>query len=230
MDLERLSRAYVDSGALYTAADLCVADVIAAYGGTAPISAIAEATGTSATKLDRLLTFLVSRGVFTRSAGAGAEESRYSNSIISELLRSGTSDSLRDTALLPKWEKPAWLSMSAALKEGETETAFELCHKQTFWEYLHANPADSETFSRAMTSYTVVRHDVLRELDPAVAAGEGAVVVDVGAADGAVLAFVLEELRPLARGVAMDLPSVAAGAPLCIRVDLLVLDNVFVWL
>lgn len=212
MELERLSRAYVDTGALYTASDLCIADVLAE--GPVPVSAIAEATGTNASMLNRLLSFLVSRGVFERAETHSKEtgETCYRNSYISELMRSGTPNSLRDITLLPKWEGPAWMHMSAALKVSEQTPAFELCHKQTFWDYLKERPEDSETFSGAMTSYTEIRRDVLRKIDPQVAAGEGALLVDVGGAEGMVLAFILEELRPLARGIVMDLPSVAMGA------------------
>jgi hypothetical protein len=212
--IERLSRGYVETGTLFTAATLGIADILA--DGPMPVSAIAEASGTDAQMLQRLLDFLVSRGVFKRviadSVDPESVDASYGNSTASELLRTGSANSMRDIALLPKWEMPAWLSMPDAMTQGEKATAFDLFHNQTFWEYLGDRPKDTETLSGAMNSYAQFRKGLLRRLDSKVAATEGDVVVDVGGANGAMLAFVLEELRPNARGIVFDLPSVVKGA------------------
>jgi hypothetical protein len=213
-EIERLSRGYIETGTLFTAASLGIADILA--DGPMPVSALAEASGTDAQMIQQLLDFLVSRGVFKRVCVDSEEpesvDASYGNSTASELLRAGTPNSMRDLALLPKWDMSPWLSMPDAMKHGEKATAFELWHNQTFWEYLGDRPKDTETFSGAMNSYAQIRKGLLRRMDSKVAAAEGDVVVDVGGANGGMLAFVLEELRPHARGIVFDLPSVIRGA------------------
>jgi hypothetical protein len=219
--IERLSRGYVETGTLFTAATLGIADILA--GGPMPVSAIAKASGNDAQMLQRLLDFLVSRGVFKRVSSDSVDpesvDASYGNSTASELLRAGAPNSMRDLALLPKWDMPPWLSMPDAMKQGEKATAFELWHNQTFWEYLGDRPKDTETFSGAMNNYAQIRKGVLRRMDSNVAAAEGDVVVDVGGANGAMLAFVLEELRPHARGIVFDLPFVIRGATASLLFD-----------
>jgi hypothetical protein len=105
---------------------------------------------------------------------------------------------------------PVWIKMPQALKKGE-KPAFDLFFDQSIWEYMGSHPEDATTFSGAMSGYAELRKSLLRRLDSEVAAAEGDVVVDVGGADGAMLAFVLQEPRPHARGVLFDQPHVAQG-------------------
>jgi hypothetical protein len=95
--IEKLSRGYIETGTLFTAATLGIAYILA--DGPMRVSAIAEASGTDAPMLQRMLIFSLAIGVFKRvsvdSVDPESIDASYGNSAASDLLRSGTPNSVR---------------------------------------------------------------------------------------------------------------------------------------
>jgi hypothetical protein len=77
----------------------------------------------------------------------------------------------------------------------------------TPFEYFAKNDRDARIFSSAMTELST---PVIAEAVPAIDVGDAQLVVDVGGADGAFVAAVLQRHARL-RGIVVDLPQVMAG-------------------
>jgi hypothetical protein len=77
----------------------------------------------------------------------------------------------------------------------------------TPFEYFAENERDARIFSAAMTELS---SPVIAEAVPVLDVGDAQLVVDVGGADGAFVAAVLERHAHL-RGIVLDLPQVMAG-------------------
>jgi len=197
----QLLNAHVLAQALYVAAQLGVADLIA--GGTTSVTALATATGADGASLHRLLRMLAGEGVL-REVGDG----EFALTSLGDTLRSDSPDSVRDRALYlaaPEvWA--AWGAFRHSILTGEA--AFEQLHGTPFYAYMTQHPQVSAHFNGWMTRSS--------ELDNAavVAAYDFSAfgtVVDVGGGQGATLAAILQAY-PALRGVLFDLPAVVAHA------------------
>jgi len=198
--VDGMIRGYMLSHAVCTAARLGLADRLA--DGPRACAELAEATGTRAPLLRRLLRLLASAGVF-----AEVEPGVFALTPEAELLRD-TPGSLRAAALL--WGELgtiAWRELTGVVQTGRT--GYQLATGLREWEYYAQHPEAGAVFDAAMTAGARVWADAVVAAYDFPATGT---VVDVGGGQGALLAAILRA-RPALRGVLFDAPHVVAAAP-----------------
>lgn len=200
--IQRLATGYIPAISLHTAAALCIADQL--EGGPKNVSELSRAAHrVNEDALYRVLRALASMEIFTETAPR-----TFANTPASELLRTGTPDSMRDIVL--------WISsplhfrvfaeMMHAVETGETAvkrvTGFEA------FDYFKQNPADDKIFNAAMTAFSARFTSALLE---AYDFGELGTLADIGGGHGYLLTAILQK-HPKLRGIVFDAPHVAAGA------------------
>jgi hypothetical protein len=197
--MQHITGAWV-SQAVCAAATLGVADELAE--GPHRVEAIADAIGTDADALHRLLRALAGLGLVEETG-----DREFTLTELGELLTADAPNSLRGMALMfgSHWHRRAWTGLAESIRTGES--AFVRVFGDS-WEYFRDHPDDGEVFNKAMTaaSGTV--------LAPGLSAYDFtrfARIVDVGGGHGALLAGVLAG-HDAAQGVLYDLPNVIAGA------------------
>lgn len=198
---------------LYVAAKLGIADLVAA--GPQPVAALAEATGTHAQSLYRVLRALASVGVFAED-----EAGHFGLTPLAATLQSNIPGSLRAMALLwgESWHWEAWSRFLTGVQKG-TVPLVEATG-QTLFEYFGAHPDHARIFEGAMTSFSGME----------AAAVTGAydftgldTIVDVGGGHGLLLGTILRA-NPARRGILFELPFMVDGADSLLR-DLGVRDR-----
>lgn len=194
------------SKALGVAAELNVADRIAA--GITDGAALAEATGTHAPSLRRLLRSLAGLGVFRED-----EAGRWSLTPIGELLRSDVPGSMRPMAIFLAHDMVwrAWSGLGDSVRLGGS--AFERIYEAPVFEYLAQHPSEGRIFDEAMTSFAA---GFLPAILAAYDFSGVRTVVDVGGGRGHLLAAILKAY-PQTSGVLIDIPPVAEGARAFLR-------------
>ena len=199
--LLRLLLGYRLSQALVVAAELGVADLLAA--GPRPVDALAAATGAHAPALHRVLRLLASEGVFVEAAPG-----YFALTPLAEPLREDAPDSLRPRARFDgaAWNWRAWGTLRESVLTGEP--AFDRAHGVGLFAYLQGDPAAAEVFHRHVDALTSAStRDVLDAYD-----FPGArTLVDVGGGHGAMLVAALRA-QPELGGVLFDRPHVVAAA------------------
>jgi hypothetical protein len=189
------------SQALYAAAVLGVADQLSA--GPAPADILAGYVGAHAPSLRRLLRTLASVGVFTEP-----EPGVFALTPLGQTLTSSQPGSMRDLAIMfMETHYTPFGDLLDTIRTGKP--AAERCYGQPFFSWLSDHPEQASRYTAAMANLTGA-------FKPAAIAAlplDGArTTVDVGGADGAVLAAILTA-HPQLRGVPFDLPHVISGAP-----------------
>lgn len=188
------------SQAVHVAARLGLADHLRA--GPRDADAIAEATGTHAPSLARLLRALASAGVLHESGD------RYTLTPLGEMLRSdgpGSQRSIVDSLLGGAFYR-AWGELRHSIETGRP--AFEHVFGMHPFDYFAEHPEEAALFNSAMTAFTAaVGPAVLEAFD----FSPYRTIVDVGGGHGRLLASILEA-SPKARGVLYDSPRVVDGA------------------
>lgn len=188
------------SQALYAAAVLGVADHL--VDGPQPVEVIAERTGAHPPSLVRLMRTLAGLGVFTeRAPGA------FALTPLGETLTTDAQGSMRDLALM--WMETHYAPFGALVHTIRTgEPAAEHFYDAPFFDWLSSQPEHVSRFTGAMRNLT----DGIKAAALAVLPVEGVErLVDVGGADGTLLATVLTK-HPDIKGVLFDLPHVVADA------------------
>ena len=191
----------IDTKSIAVAAELGVADHL--VGGPQTASDLAGTCSADPDALDRLLRFLVGRGVFRTTRNG-----RYANNKASELLRRDHPGSIRAWVRFygAEWHVASWNHLGHSVRTGEAAADVALGHP--FWTYLsEVDPEAGTVFDAAMASSSSIQMDlVAKKYD---FAGR---VCDVGGGTGTLLASVLRA-NPGASGVLFDLPTVVAKAP-----------------
>jgi hypothetical protein len=192
----RLASGYWHTQAIYVAAKLGVADLLAA--GPKSADELAAATQTDARALYRLLRALASIGIFAED-----DRHRFALTPMAECLRSDVSGSVRSLAIIRgEWQYEAWGRLLASVRTGEC--AFEKLHGAPLFDYLAAHPEKGKLFDEAMTG--VHGRETAAMLDAYDFADVG-VLADVGGGNGEVITSVLNRY-PTMRGVLFDRPAV----------------------
>jgi len=189
------------SQALYAAAVLGVADHLVA--GPAPVEVLAEHTGAHGPSLHRLLRTLASAGVFTEP-----EPGVFALTPLGQTLTRSQPGSMRDLAIM--WMETHYAPFAELTHTIRTgQPAAEHLYGQPFFTWLSRHPEQVTRFTRAMANLTSgIKTATIASLPL-----EGTrTIVDVGGADGTVLATILPA-HPHMRGVLVDLPHVIADAP-----------------
>src|SRR5262249_10639700 len=153
-----------------------------------------------AASLYRALRALAGAGVFSQDP-----DGRFSLDATAELLRSDVPGSVRGYAIM-QGEDWVWNPWGEALHAvGTGEPAFNHVYGMDLFTYLEGHPEAAATFNAGMTGRAA-------SADVAVAQAYDFLgmrtIVDVGGGHGLLLAAILQA-APEARGVLLDLPSVA---------------------
>ncbi len=197
------------SSAISVAAKLGIADHLES--GPKTTAQLAEELNLHEMSLYRLLRALASVGVFHEG-----EARSFSQTPISEHLRSGANPSLRNAAmmLIDGWHGKAWAELGWAVETGRP--ASEKALGMSLFDYFSRHPGETVNFNNAMT-------DLSQDDCPAIVGSYNfsrfASIVDVGGGMGALLAAILES-APKLTGTLFDLPNVieqARNAPLLER-------------
>jgi hypothetical protein len=201
MQMHQLVLGFTATQALYVAAKLGVADLIAETPKT--VDELAQATKSHAPSLGRLLRMLTSVGIFAED-----EAGRFRHTPRSASRRSDHPQSAQARALL--WGAPfmwrAWGELYEAVLTGQP--AFERVYGTSHFAYLASHPDDAAIFNASMTAGSSF---VLPAILTAYDFSRFERIVDVGGGHGALLHGLLSA-HPTLRGVLFDLPAVVAGA------------------
>jgi O-methyltransferase domain/Dimerisation domain len=199
--LLQMTNAFRASQAIYVAATLGIADLL--EDGPRSVDELAQATGTHAPTLYRLLRALASVGVFTEEP-----DGQFGSTPMTQYLRTNAPRSLRAWAMLSGQEY-GWTSWGHLLHSVRTgEPAFPKLYGTTAWEYRQAHPEEDAIFNAAMTALSsgvveaIVQSYNFSGID---------VLMDVGGGEGVLLAAILEA-NPAVRGILFDQPQVLTGA------------------
>lgn len=196
------------SRAIYIAAKLGIADLVQDEPKTA--TELAEATGTHARSLYRVLRALASVGVFAEDGNG-----RFALTPLAATLQSDVPGSLRAFATVELGEEhyPAWGDLLYSVKTGQI--AFNHVFGMPVWDFFARNPENARTFDQAMTNMTAVVNETLMASYDFSPIGK---IVDVGGGHGSLLASILKA-NPKMRGVLFDVPHVIEGARRRIELD-----------
>jgi O-methyltransferase domain/Dimerisation domain len=199
--LWRMTNGFQVSQAIHVVATLGIADLL--KDGPKSADELAEATGTHASALYRILRALASVGVFAEQS-----DGRFGLTPLAEHLRTDVPGSLRSWAMLigRPYYFTTWGHLLHSVRTGEP--AFPHVYGTPAWEYRASHPEESALFDGAMTGLSLAEAEaVVRNYD---FLGIG-VLVDVGGGKGALLAAILAA-NPALRGILFDQPHVVADA------------------
>jgi O-methyltransferase domain/Dimerisation domain len=197
----RMISGYRVSWAIYIAAQLGLADLLKE--GSKPTEELAEATGTHASSLYRVMRALASVGIFAED-----EPGRFALTPLAATLRSDSPDSLRAWAILALSEEHyrAWGDSMHSVRTGES--AFIHTFGMGVWQYRAQHPERAKIFDEAMASLVKVYNAALLAT---YSFSTIKTLVDVGGGDGSLLVAILQA-NPKMNGVLFDLPHVAEKA------------------
>jgi len=193
--LFQMATAYWISQAIYVAAKLGIADLLA----DAPQStaALAAATRSDGGSLFRLLRALSSVGVLSQVG-----KDQFALARLAEHLRSDVPGSLREIVItLGEIHYQACGELLHAVRTGSP--AFNQVFGANLFDYLQRNPDASEAFDRGMTNLSsLLAHAILLAYDFSGISS----IIDVGGGEGELLRRILA-LNPELRGMVFDLPN-----------------------
>jgi SAM-dependent methyltransferase len=183
---------FAASQMLYVAARLKLADLLA--GGPMTVADVAEECGAKEAPLRRLVRGLAAFGVFEIH-----EDGRIANTWLSDCLRAGAQDSLREMALLYGEEHyHAMSELLEAVKRGGT--AFEHAYRKPHFTYLASNPEAAKAFYAAESAAAAGSAAAVVGAYDFTHAG---MVVDVGGGNGQLIRAILHA-NPAVSGVLVE--------------------------
>ena len=188
----RMISGYRVSWAIYIAAKLRLADLLKE--GSKPTEELAEATGTHASSLYRVMRALASVGIFAED-----EPGRFALTPPAATLRSDSPDSLRAWAILALSEEHyrAWGDSMHSVRTGES--AFTHTFGMGVWQYRAQHPERAKIFDEAMASLVKVYNAALLAT---YSFSTIKTLVDVGGGDGSLLVAILQA-NPKMKGGAL---------------------------
>ena len=196
----QLARVCQASRALHSAVRLGVPDCLGA--GARTFEEIAQLTGTHPDRMRRLLRVLAAVDI-VRDLGAG----KFELTAVGDCLRADAPGSVRSIVLLTANSWPEMEHLDDCIRTGKN--AFELRHGVAPFAYLAQHPERAAVFNEAMREFSESTGAALLQAYDFTTVGR---VIDVGGGHGTVLASILNAHAHL-RGVLLDRPDVAAGAP-----------------
>ena len=189
------------SQAVGVVAKLGVADLLA--GGPRSTDDLARETKSNPDALYRLLRCCASAGIFQLHEGR-----RFALTPLGETLCSASVGSVKDFAIAetaPGHWLP-WGKMEQAVRTGKPTTTATL--GSDIFGFYAKNPDEAAPFARAMGNLAAL---AAAEVVNAIDVSKAQTIVDVGGANGTLLAAALAS-APKARGIVLDLPHVVADA------------------
>lgn len=191
---------FVTTQAISVAARLSLADLL--KDGAKSIDELAQATGTQARPLYRILRALASVGIFAED-----DAGRFKLTPLAEPLRSDTPGSLRDFSIFigADWHWRAWGDLFGSAQSGLP--AFERIYGKAYFDYLRENTGPAQVFNDAMTSMSTTASAAIADGYDFTGVNK---LVDVGGGHGMLLCSILEKY-PQMDGMLIDASSVIAG-------------------
>ncbi|MGH3873017.1 MAG: methyltransferase [Pseudonocardiaceae bacterium] len=184
--------------AIHVAARLHLAETLA--DGPRTVAELAEASGTHAPSLYRLLRALACIGIF-----AQLDEGRFANNELSSLLHPDVPGSLYVLAMTATdWSWHAWGELLHSVQTGKP--GFDKVYSMSMWQYLtECDPESGALFNKALTDFSVAG-----DASVAQAADLAGVhtVVDVGGGHGGLLMTLLATHSSIEQGILFDQPHV----------------------
>ncbi|KAL0454046.1 UNVERIFIED_CONTAM: Acetylserotonin O-methyltransferase [Sesamum latifolium] len=193
------------------AIELQIAEVLESHGGAITLSKLSAALGCSLLPLNRIMRYLMHRGIFKQELTTQESEICYVQTPLSRLLIRNGGNSMADFILLessPVMLAP-WHRLRSALTSGAS--SFEAAHGEDVWEYAAANPSHSKLIDDAMACHARLAVSTIINRYPEAFKGIGS-LVDVGGGNGTALR-ILVKACPWIRGINFDLPHVVSVAP-----------------
>ncbi len=195
-----MALSYMLSSAVHVATALGIADLLSSGPKTA--LELAQATGTHASSLERMMRALVASGLFV------LEDSRFALNDVAEPLRSDVPNSVRHYVLnahVP-WQVRSWQEMLTSIRTGAP--AFDHLMGKPVFKYLDENPEESRRFDAVMQTHTLA---TVQPLMAACTFEAGSRILDIGGGDGTFLQALLR-VNPACRGTTFDAPRVIEAA------------------
>ena len=200
--LQQLIQSFQVPQCIYVAARLGIADLL--KDGPRRSEELAQATGTHAPSLYRVLRLLTAVDLFTEG-----KTHTFALTPLGAYLQTGVPGSLR-TMALAYGEKPFWPVWGALLHSVQTgEPSFQHVFGFNIFDYYAQHPEEAELFNDFMTELTA---SVAPTVAGAYDFSASSTLVDVGGGHGQMLASILQA-HPTLHGVLFDLPHVVKGAP-----------------
>ncbi|HEX7359440.1 MAG TPA: methyltransferase [Bryobacteraceae bacterium] len=204
--LLQIGGAYVPCAALWTAAELNIADLIGT--GSKPVAELARKTNTNEDALFRILRLLAMVGIFTET-----EPRHFALTPPAELLRSDHPESMRDMMV---WiADPFHFHIAAELlhsvRTGQP-TVEHVTGKRAF-EYFSTDELEFGRFHRAMTNMSATAIGAALEVYDF---SPFSTIVDVGGGHGFAICSILKK-HPHMQGVLLDMKDIVSGADERIR-------------
>lgn len=199
--LEYIFPGIIAAQGIHAAVELRIPDLLAAGPKTA--AELASECGAHPPTLERLLRALASLEIFEC-----AEDGRYKNTELGDVLRGNHPESQRDGGVFltaPFLWRPLG-ELAESVRTGKP--AFDAVFGQSFFEYLAGHAEDAALFNRVMTQGIAWTAPALLK---AYDFSRFERLVDVGGGQGALLRELLAA-TPRLKGILFDLPSVVAGA------------------
>jgi hypothetical protein len=200
--LRQLAHVMRASRALYAAAELGIADILAA--GPMTSEEIGAKAGANGPTVRRLMRALVAHGVFEEP-----ESGCFRLNAAGELLRRDVPGSQRAAVLFVagkmRWE--LWSDFLESVRTGQA--AVERAFGKTIFERNAETPEEATLFNEAMASHSAA---LSAPLMAAYDFGSFRRLADIGGGTGRLIADILAAHHSM-RGTLFDLPNVVAGAP-----------------
>jgi O-methyltransferase domain/Dimerisation domain len=185
------------SKALCIAVQLNIADLL--KDGSKSATELAEATGTHAPSLYRMLRFLSGFEIFVEDDGG-----LFALTDLSQFICSDSPDSLRDWILFntEAWRWDIVQAMQDSIFTGKT--AYEVLYQKNIYEVLPEKPEWNATFNKGVQSWTGRLPEALLNVYDF---SQVKTIVDIGGGLGSLLAPILKA-NPNLRGILFDRPQV----------------------
>lgn len=191
---------FATSQMLYVSARLKLADLLAS--GPMSMTDLAKESGAKEAPLRRLVRGLAAFGVFELQ-----EDGRIANTWLSDCLRGGAPDSLREMALLYGEEHyHAMSELLEAVKRGGT--AFEHAYRKPHFTYLASNPEAARAFYEAQSAAAAGSAAAVVGAYDFSRAG---MVVDLGGGNGQLIRAILH-VNPGVSGILVESSGMARKA------------------
>ena len=194
----QMMNAYRLTQSISVAAKLGIADLVA--DGPKSSEELAQATGTHAPSLYRLLRAIASFGIFVED-----ENARFGLTPRAAILQSHVPGSIRSYAIVQgdEWHWRMWGEILYSVKTGEP--AFDHIYGMEFQDFYDQNPDVAARFDAAMVGVLGMTDAAITTNYDFSAVGK-VVEVGTGGGDGNLLSAILKK-NPLVQGIFFDLPS-----------------------
>jgi hypothetical protein len=195
-----ISVSYMLSRAVHVVTTLGIPDLL--NSGPKTATELAEATGTHAPSLERLLLALESFDIFGRT------DSRFTLTAVSDPLRHDAPNSVKSFVLCShaQWQTRAWEEALFSIRTGAP--SFSRITGRGFFEYFAEHPVEGQLFDESMKAHTAT---VLEPLVACYTYPPGSHIVDLAGGDGSFLAEILKK-NPTCHGTLLETEALIGAA------------------